>query len=115
LSAFLTRWLAMTDFIDRHAGTIVDVPSCLDRAVITAILPNISHAEAATRFFFNPNVHIYNRHPPGQAGRTAAVEGRVDVDDDPGRCEPGWSSIARTRSSRVRAPGREPRSRGRGP
>jgi hypothetical protein len=44
----LTRWPAKTDFLDRHAGKIAGVPSYLDRAVITAILPDMSHTEAAT-------------------------------------------------------------------
>jgi hypothetical protein len=51
---------AMADFIERHAEKIAGVLSCLDRVVITGTLPDICHAEAATRHLFNQGIRIFD-------------------------------------------------------
>jgi hypothetical protein len=50
----------MADFIERHAEKIAGVLSCLDRVVITGTLPDICHADAATRFLFNKGFRIFD-------------------------------------------------------
>ena len=50
----------MVDFIERHAEKIAGVLSCLDRVVITGTLPDICHAEAATRHLFNHKIRIFD-------------------------------------------------------
>ena len=50
----------MVDFSERHAEKIAGVMSCLDRVVITGTLPDICHAEAATRYLFNHKIHIFD-------------------------------------------------------
>src|SRR5512144_558733 len=50
----------MVDFIERHAEKIAGVLSCLDRVVITGTLPDICHAEAATRYLFNHKIRIFD-------------------------------------------------------
>ena len=50
----------MADFIERHAEKIAGVLSCLDRVVITGTLPDICHAEAATRYLFNQGIRIFD-------------------------------------------------------
>lgn len=50
----------MVNFIERHAEKIAGVLSCLDRVVITGTLPDICHAEAATRYLFNHKIRIFD-------------------------------------------------------
>ena len=50
----------MVDFIERHAEKIAGVLSCLDRVVITGTLPDICHAEAATRYLFHHKIRIFD-------------------------------------------------------
>ncbi len=51
---------AMTTLADRHAEKIVGVLSCLDRVVITGTLPDICHADAATRFLSGRKLRIFD-------------------------------------------------------
>ncbi len=50
----------MADFIERHSEKIAGVLSCLDRVVITGTLPDICHANAATRYLFNHHIRIFD-------------------------------------------------------
>ena len=50
----------MVNFIERHGEKIAGVLSCLDRVVITGTLPDICHADAATRYLFNHKVRIFD-------------------------------------------------------
>ena len=50
----------MVEFIERHAEKIAGVLSCLDRVVITGTLPDICHAEAATRYLYNHQIRIFD-------------------------------------------------------
>src|SRR3954469_5720563 len=55
-----TPWLTMVDFIERHAEKIAGVLSCFDRVVLTGTLPDICHAEAATRYLFDHKIRIFD-------------------------------------------------------
>jgi hypothetical protein len=50
----------MADFIERHTERIAGALSCLDRVVITGTLPDICHADAATRYLFNHKIRIFD-------------------------------------------------------
>src|SRR5262249_28148430 len=50
----------MVDFIQRHAEKIAGALSCLDRVVITGTLPDICHADAATRYLFHHKIRIFD-------------------------------------------------------
>jgi hypothetical protein len=50
----------MADFIERHSEKIAGVLSCWDRVVITGTLPDICHAEAATRDLFNHKIRLFD-------------------------------------------------------
>src|SRR3954453_9632129 len=50
----------MVDFVERHAEKIAGVLACLDRVVITGILPDIGHAQAATSYLFNHKIRIFD-------------------------------------------------------
>ena len=50
----------MANFVERHAEKITGVLSCLDRVVLTGTLPDICHAQAATRYLFEHHFRIFD-------------------------------------------------------
>src|SRR5512142_2131839 len=69
----------MVNFIERHAEKIAGVLSCLDRVVITGTLPDICHAEAATRYLFNHKIRKEHSESAGPLERDSSAHNRSTI------------------------------------